>query len=193
MDTASATPSPPPECWSIDRSERKAHFALWQRLDSLLQDAEALVAELPPDLFTVAYSCLAEITTDEHRRRESTTDDPWDELRYEIAQGQLRLVWAELEDCDGRIEDDGRERRIILCANGVTWNEYREILAHELTHHRRDFLYTPDTDDSFVEEEEVLVNAYALSRLGKAVGIAAADHDRNRGRQLGRWMCDRLR
>lgn len=87
--------------------------------------------------------------------------NPWRELR---ARKHLRLVFAELEDCKGRVEDDGQERRIVIDSR-LGRVERNAVLSHELVHDERNILYSPTTPDAVVEKEEYKVRAICTDRL----------------------------
>lgn len=88
--------------------------------------------------------------------------NPWRVLRE---RRHLHLVWARLpHGCEGRIEDDGHERRIILDLR-LERRERNAVLAHELVHDERNILYLPSTPTALVEKEESYVNREVARRL----------------------------
>lgn len=103
---------------------------------------------------------------------EALEDEPWNPWRALRERPHVQLVFAELEDCDGRVEDDDGQRRILL--------DYRlgrvdrsATLAHELIHEERDILYSPTTPDALVEKEEHTVRAICTDRLVPPTKLAA--------------------
>lgn len=131
--------------------------------------------ELPKLVFTE----FLQVVLEEHERRAVEEDDPrnpWDEARHLIAERRLRFQWSTLSDGLGRIttRDGGRTHTIHLHAPMTDrprgWRKANEVLAHELEHRRRDLLFSPGTDTAFVAEAEIIVDAYALHRLGRCVG-----------------------
>lgn len=73
-------------------------------------------------------------------------------------------MFAELEDCKGRLEDDGHERRIVIDSR-LGRVERNAVLGHELVHDERDILYSPTTPAAVVEKEEHKVRAICTDRL----------------------------
>lgn len=68
------------------------------------------------------------------------------------------------DGCQGRIEDDGQERRVLLDFR-LGQRDRNAVLAHELVHDERDILYWPDTPQALVEKEEAIVNREVAHRL----------------------------
>lgn len=88
--------------------------------------------------------------------------NPWRALRQ---REHLRLVWARLPNgCDGRLEDDGLERRVVIDFR-LDRRTRNAALAHELVHDERDILYAPTTPPAFVQKEEAQVDTIVADRL----------------------------
>ncbi|HXH58429.1 ImmA/IrrE family metallo-endopeptidase [Iamia sp.] len=96
--------------------------------------------------------------------------NPWRALRE---NEHLSLVFADLGEGRGRIEDHGDGTRTIYLDASLSRTERSAVLGHEVVHGELDLLWTDDTPDHVVSRGERRVDQIVAERLVPADELAA--------------------
>lgn len=116
---------------------------------------------LPGDVLVATHEALG----DELDRRAGGNGRVWDPWLELCRRRHLSLVYANMIGGDEVIRDRGDGRRQIVLQRGMRRARKAYLLTHALVHDERR-LFPPGTDPRFSAEEEGIVTAIAVARMG---------------------------